>query len=358
MANKKDIEVIDLMGIIKTLWQNKKLFYKVIPLAFLLSCLYIICIPRTFSTSTRLAPELEGTMGGGTLGSIASSFGIDLSDAQTTDAISPLLYPDLMEDNAFVAKLFDIEVESKDGEIKTNYYNYLKENQKRAWWSSLFLSLKKLLPKDADDSSSGIQKKSPYTFTRIENGIAEKIRNSIKLSVDKRTGVITIAVEAQDPLICKTVADSTRTALQNFITEYRTNKAKIDLDYYQKLTTEAKRDYEKARQLYGSFSDANTDVILESFRAKQNDLENDMQLKFNTYTALNTQLQQAKAKVQEKTPAFTLLKGAAVPIKASGPKRMIFVALMTILACFGTSGYILLKRGVKEEKTEKLEEQP
>jgi len=70
-------------------------------------------------------------------------------------------------------------------------------------------------------------------------------------------------------------------------------------------------------------------------------LENDMQLKFNTYTAMQTQLQQAKAKVQERTPAFTLLKGASVPIKPSGPKRMIFVLGMVFLTFLGTIGWIL-----------------
>jgi uncharacterized protein involved in exopolysaccharide biosynthesis len=66
-----------------------------------------------------------------------------------------------------------------------------------------------------------------------------------------------------------------------------------------------------------------------------------MQLKFNAYSVLNTQLQQAKAKVQEKTPAFTVIKGASVPIKPTGPKRMIFVCGMVILAFFGTIGWIL-----------------
>ena len=77
------------------------------------------------------------------------------------------------------------------------------------------------------------------------------------------------------------------------------------------------------------------------YRAKQNDLENDMQLKYNTYTTINTQLQAAKAKVQEKTTAFTVLKGAAVPIKPTGPKRMIFIFGMLILAAFGTMVYII-----------------
>ena len=36
------------------------------------------------------------------LGSIASSFGFDLGEMQSSDAINPLLYPDLMDDNAFV----------------------------------------------------------------------------------------------------------------------------------------------------------------------------------------------------------------------------------------------------------------
>ena len=106
---------------------------------------------------------------------------------------------------------------------------------------------------------------------------------------------------------------------------------------------EAKADYEKARRLNGSYADSNTDVMLVSFRAKQNDLENDMQLKYNTYTTLMTQYQASKAKVQERTPAFTLLKGASVPIKPSGPKRMLFVIGVLLLSIFGTAFWIVRK---------------
>ena len=120
----------------------------------------------------------------------------------------------------------------------------------------------------------------------------------------------------------------------------------MDEQYYKKLLDEAKQDYERARRLYGSYADANTDVTLESFRAKQEDLENDMQLKFNTYSTLMTQYQAAKAKVQERTPAFTVVKGAAVPVKPTGPKRMLFVLGMVILAFFGTIAY-LLKEDIK-----------
>ena len=111
--------------------------------------------------------------------------------------------------------------------------------------------------------------------------------------------------------------------------------------YFQKLTDEAKDVYVKARQVYGGYADANMDVILESYKAKQEDLENDMQLKYNNYSAMLAQLQAAKAKVQERTPAFTTIQGAAVPIKATGPKRMLFVLGMLFLITFIDIFYIL-----------------
>ena len=73
----------------------------------------------------------------------------------------------------------------------------------------------------------------------------------------------------------------------------------------------------------------------------RDELENDMQLKFQTYTAMSTQLQAARAKVQERTPAFTTLRSAIVPVKPAGPKRMIFVAAMLFLTFMGTAIYIL-----------------
>ena len=55
---------------------------------------------------------------------------------------------------------------------------------------------------------------------------------------------------------------------------------------------------------------------------------------------MTTQYQAAKAKVQERTPAFTVVKGAAVPIKAAKPKRMLFVLGMLVLAFIITTLYI------------------
>ena len=66
-----------------------------------------------------------------------------------------------------------------------------------------------------------------------------------------------------------------------------------------------------------------------------------MQLKYTAYTDLQSQLQEAEAKLQARTPAFTLLKGASIPLKPAGPKRMIFVITILFFTFIGTAIYIL-----------------
>ena len=272
MEDKKELEVIDLRVIFNKIWSRRKLFYKILPITFVLSCAFILCIPRYYSSSLSLAPEMGGSSGlGGTIGSLASSFGFDLGSMETTDAINPMLYPDLMDDNGFVVGLFDIKVKSKDGEIACSYYDYLLKHQKRPFWQYAIAWVKNLMPKKDEDGVNKGNKLDSYSLSKRQDNICNIIRDKISISVDKKTAVISIAVEAQDPLICKTLADSVKDRLQTFITNYRTNKARIDEKYYKNLVDEAKADYEKARSLYASYADSNMEMVLESYRAKQTD---------------------------------------------------------------------------------------
>ena len=164
------------------------------------------------------------------------------------------------------------------------------------------------------------------------------------MCIDKKSYVISITVKDQDPLICATMADSVKAHLQEFITEYRTSKARTDYNHARKLCEDAHAQYVKARQKYAAYSDSNEGLILESYRSKQEDLENEMQLKYNNYTTMAAQMQSADAKVQERTPAFTTIQESSVPVKPAGPKRMIFVAVILVLTFLGTSVYIVAKK--------------
>lgn len=335
---------IDYKEVWHRIIERKKLFLKVVPIVMVLSVLYILCFPRTYTCVIKLAPEYD-LASVGNLNSLAAQFGLDVGSAPSTDAISPTLYPDLIESTDFVTGLFSVRVKTIDGAIDTDYYTYLKKHQKYPWWTPAFYAVKTWISDmleggNANQNANGGEVNS-FRLTKDQHKIAKAIKKLIKCSVDKKTDVISFTVVDQDPLICATMADSVSKRLQEFITNYRTSKARNDVDYYKKLLAQTKHEYVKSRQIYGEYADSHADVSLKSFQAKMDDLENEMQLRYNAYSNIQAQLQAAKAKVQEKTPAFTTLQSATVPIRATGPKRMIFVAVFTFLAFVGTSLYIL-----------------
>jgi hypothetical protein len=178
-------------------------------------------------------------------------------------------------------------------------------------------------------------------MSRKDYGLMKKIINKVVCTVNKKNNVVSIVVEDQDPLICATMADSVRAHLQDFIINYRTSKARQDVVYYQGLRDSALIEYNYAIERYSRYCDMHQNVILQAVISERDQLENDMALKLTKYQTISGQLENAKAKVQEQTPAFTVIKSPTVPVKPAGPKRMIFVAFMLILATLGATVWYL-----------------
>lgn len=339
--NGGTLREIDFGDILHKILKHKRTFAASLIVAFVLSSALILCVPRYYVCEVKLAPESTNMSMSG-LGSLASSLGLNLSNVSTQDAIVPELYPDLMESVDFQVRMFNTKVKTKDGKTSTSYYKYLHDCQQRPWWSAAMATILKLVKGKNEKPNDGLNV-NPFMMTKEESNVAKIISRKIRCQVDKKTSVITINVEDQDPLVAATIADSARVKLQQAITDYRTNKAKIDLEYSHKLNSEAKQQYDKARQIYAAYADANQDLMLESFKAKVTDLENEMQLKYNNYQQTSQQLQLAKAKLQERTPAFTILQSASVPLKPAGPKRMLFVLACMVASFCGTLLYVYKK---------------
>ena len=338
---KKRKVVVDffrLLGIIK---KDKKKMLLFCGVAAVLGVAIALDTPKEYTSGVLLAPESNDASGvSGNLSSLASMVGMKFHVGGGEDAIFPEIYPDLMESNDFKVSLFPIEVETIKGDLKTSYYDYLDKHQKVSWYEypALWIQnlLKKLVSEPVPDASGGgkPEKADPFRLTKRQAEIADYIGKHVSCSIDKKTSAISLRVRDRDPLIAATLADSVKERLQVFITDYRTNKARKDLEYIEKLCNEAKAQYVEARQLYAAYSDANQELILQKYKSKQEDLENDMQLKYNVYTQMMEQLQLSRAKVQERTPAFTVIQSATVPLKHSSKSkastviRWVFIGFM------------------------------
>ena len=315
VPNNKEEESVDFGAIKKALIKNWMIYAIIVPLLTIIGVIYAKGLVNIYESEVMLAPELSSGGSGSSLSSLASrlGFGSRTSTGKDVDAIVPDLYPDLINSVDFKTKLFDVKVHRKNNNMEMSYYDYLLKYQNTPWWTHIF-------GKQRTDTIK-TEPVNPFMLTKKQTAIANMINKNVVCDVDKKTSVITITVADQDPLIAACMADSVKARLQKFITDYRTAKARRDLAYNQKLYNEAKRKYIAIREKYIAYSDANQDIVLESVRSKLEDLENDMQLKYNSYTALEQGVEQAQAKVQEVTPAFTTLQSATVPIKQKSPQR-------------------------------------
>jgi hypothetical protein len=337
---------IDFKKIFQDLLKYKKLYYKVLGVAAVLAVVYTLSLPNYYKVTVKLSPELNSRRSTNSLSSMASMFGINLQGAagNTTEALFPTLYPDLMNSVAFHTTLFDIPVHRDKEDSVMTYYDYLAKGQKSPWWSEAISATTKAIFSLFKTSDIKPQTSvNPFRLTRKQAAIVKSMEKRIVCDVDKKTMMITIDVVDQDPLICATMADSVQQRLQDFITDYRTKKARNDLEFSKKAYNEAKERYEVARRKYANFSDANQRVFLETVRSEQNKLNQELMIQQQVYTQASAQLQQAELDVQKETPAFAVLEPATVPVRKAGPARAKMCIIFLFLAFLGTTGYVLYK---------------
>ena len=350
---------IDLMEMALKVWAERKWVFKMCGIAVVVGLIVAFSIPREFSTTVTLAPEATGSPKGG-MSSLASMVGINLSSSQGGDALSPELYPDIVNSTPFLIDLFNVRVQDKKAEIDTTLYAYMLDYQRGPWWGVILSAPMKALSwtlsllREKEEEGDGSGKLNPFRLTLEETNIAKALSTRIGVSVDKKTGVTTISVMMQDPLISASVTDTVMRNLQRYITNYRTNKARLDLTFAEKLYQESKKNYEIAQGRYAKFVDANKNIVQLSVRVEQERLQNEVSLAYQNYSQMSQQLQLAKSKVQEITPVYTVVQPASVPLRPSKPRKVMVLAGFIFLAFAGSAGWILFGRDYLEKLKKQL----
>ena len=249
---------IDFAQIFAAIKKRKRLYYKVLPVTFVVACIIALSLPNYYSCQVMLAPELSSSRGSSSLSALASQFGFGMgSAANGADALGPQLYPDLMNSVDFKVSLFDVSVHKKDSTRIMSYYDYMANEQKSPWWGTVLSAPFKLIGAILGSKKDTIDQHKVNTFmlTREQTAIAKAIDSKVVCDVDKKTMVITINVTDQDPLIAATIADSVKHRLQNFITDYRTKKAKV-------AKTLSWNQYAASKQIWRTICSCNSMLIV------------------------------------------------------------------------------------------------
>ena len=356
---------IDLMEYARKLWAARKLLLKVAGVAFLLALVIHASLPTKYTAKVMLASE--GTKGGASsLSGMAAMLGFgNFSGGTDASALNFSMASDIVASTPFILELFDTPVQTIDGKMDTTIVAYL-ETESRPWWNTVMAlpsmaigGIKSLFA--SEDEVVGKEVIDPFRLTPSQMGRIGAIKSIIKAEIDKKSSMTTISVTLQDPLIAATMVDTVVVKLQKYITNYQVSKAQEDCEYWEQLYKERQNDYYTAQKNYAEYMDANKNVILQRVRSEEERLQNEMNLAYQVYSNVATQLQMARAKVQETKPSFTVFEPASVPLYPSGISAKILILGLVFLAVMAASAWVLfgkdlwtsLKEGLKEPSEEK-----
>lgn len=335
----KEVE-IDLLELARKLWDNKKFIIKITLIGAVVGLVIAFSIPKEY-TSTVVFTVNSNNSSTGSVGALASLAGINLNN-QSSEILSPEIYPNLMNSTSFVQGLLGIEVKDIDQKVDTTLYFYLKNDQKIPWWSYIFKIpgfLVSVFKPEVEKSEKSIA--NPYSISDEEMGIIETLKNSYSISTNKKTGITTIELTSQSSVISAFLADTISSYLQSYIIQERTKKAQNDLENSRKLYKQYKKSYEESQQRLTSFLDRNQHIISESYRLNQKKLEIDANLAYTIYSQMAQQVQMNEIKVQDDTPVFTIIQPAIEPIYAAGPKKKVILGVFILISAIIASIWVL-----------------
>ncbi len=364
LPQEEELE-IDLMEYAKKLWAARMLLLKVAGIAAIVGVVIALTTPKQYTVSVTLAPE-SSKAGGGGLSGIASMLGVGgFNMGSDADALNVTLYPDIVSSTPFILDLLDTPVSTlNEEESDTTLVGYLEEYTSSSLMGTIvsipfkaiggIISLFKSNEEEEENTSI-----NPFQLTREQSQTVQGLRKMIVANVDKKTGVTTVSVTMQDPLVAAILTDTVIVKLKEHITKYRVSKAQEDCNYWEQLNEERRKEYHEKQKKYAEYVDANKNVILQSARIEQERLQNEMNLAYQVYSNVATQLQMAKAKVQEAKPVFAVVEPASVPLQPSGTSRKMILIGIVFLAVAGVAAWILfgqdLWNNLKEGLTEKKE---
>ena len=343
---------IDLIELAKKLWENRIFILKVCGIALIVGLVVAFSLPKEYTTTIVLVPEVNSPSGSG-VGALMAIAGIDLNQNAGRDFFSPDLYPEVMKSTPFLMGLFDVQVQDTERKINTSLFTYLKEGQKKVWWSYILNAPFNLLGLFSSKGNNDNFDKDPddriIALSEQQKAILENLQNRIAISVNRKAGVVTLSSTMQSPVISAFIVDTITTYMQKYIIDYRTQKARQDLAFTEQLYNESQENYYIAQKNLSTYMDENMGIVSARYRNTQERLQNEANLTFGVYNQMAQQLQMARMKVQDTTPVYLIIQPAVVPLNPSSPRKAMTLIAFVFFVGIGACGWIFMKDFLRKQ---------
>lgn len=339
---------IDIMELISKLWKNRKMIIKWCVVGAVIGLVIGFSIPKTYTAGVTLAPEVQQKTGSG-VSSIASMMGVNLNN--TLDAINAEMFPDVVHSTPFIVELFDLPVtfERKDSVITTTLLDYMKNYQHYPWWNYIILAPKRLvvwcynlIEQDIEKGdNSGDDIISLHNLPKSDRNVVKYFVDKIQVNVDKKTLKTDMSLEMQDPQVVYLVMDAIVENLKKYMTEYRSSKSRQDVENLSVICELRKADYYKAQQAYANYIDSNKSVIRQSAQAERERLQQEMNLAYQVYSQVATQMEGARIQAEQAKPVFAIVHPPVIPLRQSAPVKSMILLITIFISGICAAAWVL-----------------
>lgn len=313
---EKEIITISYRFLLQILWKEKILFSLIVFIFIGFGLLHAFLAKEQFVSEGKILPELQSKNGKfDNLAGLASLAGIDVNNMDGSDAIRPDIYPYILKSTPFFLALFQQEIKTKENKtlkFQDYYHQYIENGEE--------ISEKNL-------RKYPVKEDGFLVLNRSSERRIEKLEKLIDASIDIKSGIISIAVKMPDPVVAAKVARFSMDYLTNYITKYRTDKQKKDVDFLEGKVQAAKGKYYSSQTQKAQYSDQFQlpTIRLQSADIQRERIEADYRTNSTFYNELLKKYEEAKIRLQQETPVFQVLEPPTTPADKTEPKRALIL---------------------------------
>ena len=369
--NQFQEEEIDIMAIVKRLWEKKTFIIKVTCVFVVLGVIVAITTPKEYTASCVVVPETKGgAFSGSSLGGLAAMAGINLGASSGGEMLSPLMYDKLMKNIDLRKELMQTPINWEGYEEPVTILDYYTNPDYAK--TSMLGTVKKYtigLPFVILNAIRGEQEKEDLVmpsngpklsaYTQDELKCIKAFSNQFSIMADKKNGDVTISARMPEALAAAQVVDAVQNLLQKYVIELKLQKAEVNYEYIKQRYDEAKVVFEQKQKEYAQFQDANKVLSTALSKAKEEQMRSEFNVARDLFNQLTTQLVQAEMKIKEDIPILTVVEPVQVPLERSKPQRVkilfIWCFLGGVLGCgLIAGGDWLREQGFEHRLLEKI----
>ena len=357
--NQAEEDEIDLIALAKNIWEKRRFIIKTVIVFAVIGVIVALISPKQYTASTKMVPQLsQGNSRTGGLSSLASMAGINLNLGQETTELMPQTYPQIVQSAPFQLQLMNSTYSMPEFDQPLTLFEYYAEHSKPGVLSSIKkytiglpgVILSAFRAEAESGQSNAYNEQNTIQLTEEQEGVRKIISENISLEINDKEGYVQLNSKFHDPKLAAQVAQKAQELLQEYITEFKIEKASAQLNFIEERYTEKKEEFRSAQEALATFRDKNKNITSAMALTEQEQLQNEYQLAFEVYSNLAQQLEQARIKVKEDTPVFSVIQPVVVPYERSKPKRTMILAIWIFLGIVVGVGWVFASQYISDAK--------